>query len=141
METFRNPDDLKKAIKNLDASFVPSEENIRVVRGLEGNNEFLRRLEFALDNNWYSKGDIISEKGYLSTTIKADTGINFTTRIMYVIDVPKGKKILPIKGKIHADEEFEFLLPRNSKLKITDTQKQDLKGYDETHYVVHFELK
>ena len=62
LETFRSLDDLRKVIINLDSSFVPAEENIRVVRGLEGNNEFLQRLEYALDNNWHSKGDVISDK-------------------------------------------------------------------------------
>jgi len=65
-------------------------------------------------------GAIITDKGYMSTTRKAGVAAGFAGTNGYglKITVPKGASLMPVKSISQHAGEDEFLLPRNSRLRV-----------------------
>lgn len=114
-------------IKALDkaVSKFNLKEDIVVYRGTEG-------ADFDL-----SKGSIITQKGFTSTSTSFDSAESYVTSVesdwmeqptVLKITVPKGKgrAAYIANTATFVPEESEVLLKRNSRLKITGTQK--IKG-------------
>lgn len=110
----------KSIIKNIDSSFDKSQlkHDIELKRVVGGEV-----LKF-FDN--LKEGDIYSDKAYVSTTISSDTVKKFSSNnsVELIIKAKRGRKAIPMHNigdenvkKIY-DDEYEFLLPRDSKFKI-----------------------
>lgn len=122
----------KETVKQLDSAMIHK---------LKGDTELYRGVDI---EGQFLKGDVINNFGYSSTTFGKDTAEKFA------IDAsgPKSAKVLTIKAKagqkglipaIISDndvdvslrgQEKEYLLPRNLKLKVTDTKQRtgDVNG-------------
>lgn len=100
-----------KHIKNLDAMYathgVTNGQPILVVRGVRG--------EYAQQLKQLKVGDVITERGFMSTSTKTDTpkGFKASNGVMMEIGVPSGKRF--IAG---TDYEHEILFPRNAQLRV-----------------------
>jgi hypothetical protein len=71
------------------------------------------------------KGAIIEDKGFMSTTIDQNVAKNFGSTTM-TIRVPKGAQMVKVQDYIKgttADNERESILPRGTKLKITNVHQ------------------
>jgi len=66
-------------------------------------------------------GDVITDKGYASTTRRASTAASFAGGQGYglKISIPKGARALPVKEFSNHPDEDEFLLPRGSSFRVT----------------------
>jgi hypothetical protein len=97
-------------IQQIDSAFehVPAlTSDITVYRGIRSS--FNIRHDFI-------------EKAYTSTTTEILIAIDFNAKrkcCVFKINVPKGKKILPLLTCSENKSETEILLPRNSKFKFT----------------------
>ena len=71
------------------------------------------------------KGAIIEDKGFMSTTIDRDIAKNFGSTTI-TIRVPKGAKMVKVQDYVAgttANNEKESILPRGTKLKITNVHQ------------------
>ncbi len=71
------------------------------------------------------KGAVIEDKGFVSTTIDSNVAKNFGSTTM-TIRVPKGAHMLKVQDYIAgttADNERESILPRGTKIKITNVHQ------------------
>ena len=75
------------------------------------------------------KGAIISDKAFLSTSIDKNVARNFGGNYMFKINIPKGKGRGAYVDSIskHSGER-EFLMPRNTQLKITGGYRDSSTG-------------
>jgi hypothetical protein len=105
-----------KKVDSLIAKQVPLKGEEIVYRGMNPPKELAKQLV---------KGAIIEDKGFMSTTIDRDVAKNFGSTTM-TIRVPKGYQAVKIQDYIKgttADNERELLLPRGTKLKITNVHQ------------------
>lgn len=132
-ETLRDPqiseDGYMKYIERLDKTIEtapPLSQKITVYRGVQSNvgrdNEFWSSMEV---------GDVIEDKGYVSTTLRPSLAADFayynqsvqSQGFVFKMDLPEGTKgvfpssVLGLDGGI-TRTEAEFLLPRGSKFEI-----------------------
>lgn len=106
----------KEEYKAIDDALSKSKlkENIVVHRGLSAE---------ALDIEKLSIGDLITDKGYQSTSLSKKTAEEYSGGNIVTINAKKGSKGAYISGLRNGKEDnFEVLLPRNSKLKIKNVQ-------------------
>jgi hypothetical protein len=94
--------------------------------GLKGEEIVYRGLNPPKDlANQLVKGAIIEDKGFMSTTIDRDVAKNFGSTTL-TIRVPKGAKAVMVQKYVSgttAVNEREMLLPRGTKLKITNVHQ------------------
>lgn len=132
-ETLRDPqiskDYYMKYIERLDKTIEtapPLSQKITVYRGVQSNvgrdNEFWSSMEV---------GDVIEDKGYVSTTLRPSLAADFayynqsvqSQGFVFKMDLPEGTKgvfpssVLGLDGGV-TRTEAEFLLPRGSKFEI-----------------------
>lgn len=116
----------EKTIADIDRGFAKyrAPYDMKVLRG-SASGPFLDGLKV---------GDVYVDKAYVSTTIDRDIGENFGGgEVVFQIHVPRGAYVAPIPS--HYEEEREFLLPRNTKMRVLEIEKRDGK----THYHVILE--
>lgn len=98
-------------IKNIDKSFdvhgVTTTQPILVARGVRG--------DYAQQLKSLKVGDVITERGFMSTSTKttAPHGFKSSNGVMMEIGVPPGKRM--VAGTAY---EHELLFPRNAQLKV-----------------------
>lgn len=123
---FWNKEFLNQAVTNLDAEIqkFKTKDNIIV----------LRRMPSIYTDKNYKKGNIITEKGFLSTSLNLFQRLNYErgdkqrlkNESLLLINIPKnhnGIFIEKVQPTERQREEYEFLLPRNTKLKIISNKK------------------
>lgn len=125
---FYDTDDkmIQDAINQLGNSIHNFElkNNIQVYRGIDANalDGFMR--ENKINNYNDAIGKIYNDKGFMSTTPIKNLEYFKEKDVQFVINIPKGKG----RGayindlSLKKDEEYEFLLQKDSKLKITDVK-------------------
>ena len=85
-------------------------------------------------------GSVISDKAFLSTTVSKTTAQSFGNGYVLKINVPKGKgKGAYVDSISYHKGEREFLMPRNTKLKITGTANGSKEGFGSDKTVVYAE--
>ena len=100
------------------ASSSPTKKAMDVYRGVDqlfdGNT--------MLDPKSLEIGQVISDKAFLSTTLLPTTSITDSRNIMIKIKVPEGSKGLYVESLtgVAGYGQQEFLLPRDSKLRVTN---------------------
>ena len=105
------------------ASSSPTKKAMDVYRGVDelfdGNT--------MLDPKSLEIGQVISDKAFLSTTLLPTTSITDSRNIMIKIKVPEGSKGLYVESLtgVAGYGQQEFLLPRDSKLRVTDHYFED----------------
>lgn len=105
------------------ASSSPTKKAMDVYRGVDelfdGNT--------MLDPKSLEIGQVISDKAFLSTTLLPTTSITDSRNIMIKIKVPEGSKGLYVESLtgVAGYGQQEFLLPRDSKLCVTDHYFED----------------
>lgn len=106
-----------------------------IIAGFENPESFITYR--AVESGYYSDkaiGDIIQDKAFASSTplYKAveEYAQNYGKDTILKITVPKGKGFGAYINEIsvHKDEEYEYLLKRNTKIKVTDIKNE--KGYN-----------
>lgn len=108
-------------------------QNIVTYRGLGSsavNSMFGGKLSTdELNSNWV--GAVISDKAFLSTSISSSVAYDFSSSgYVLKINVPKGKGRGAYVDSISKHQgEREFLMPRNTKLKITGAYYDSNNGY------------
>ncbi len=106
--------EMQGRVDKLIESAPKTSEDIHVYRGMDSR--------FA-GKSGDLVGSDISDKGFMSTSMLRDVALRFLRpddekrKTLFKIRIPKGSAGMPMKGF----GEAEFLLPRNSKLKILDT--------------------
>lgn len=114
-------------IKNLDSAIQKFnlEDNIVVYRGIDSGGS---KAIFGSHNitpeeiNSNFVGTVIQDKAYMSTSIKSSVAQDFSIGSPIIkINVPKGKGRGAYVNSIskYKNQEYEFLMKRGSKLKIT----------------------
>lgn len=113
----------KNAIMSIDNAIEKFEltNPIQVYRAVDINRERLGILP--------QKGEVLSWKGFTSTSVDYDA-VNGDEYAMYIIDVPKGKGRGAYINSLseYKDAEYEFLLKRGTKAKVTDTYLENGKS-------------
>jgi hypothetical protein len=108
--------DLVTAIADLDAMFASEHclmtESVIAHRGVRG--ESMKKIFGSL-----REGDEFSDKAYTSTAAVA--GAEFGGDIKFQITIPKGARAAPIPS--HHETEYEYLLPRGARFKVTKVEK------------------
>ena len=122
---------LDDIIKNMDEGFAvaatPLAQDTLFYRGVDSRS-FMKA--YAPDGNIMAlKGQTITDKGYMSTSIVKSCTMDYDVQI--TIKTPEGTKALNMMG-ISGNSEAEFLFGRNSKLHIEDITEVDIDG--ETGY-------
>jgi len=109
----------KTYIKNLQKAIkkVKIKENILVARGTTVS---------AIGGDWDAVriGDVITDKGFVSTSLREETAINFIDRkgergILMYIKIPKGTNGIMVDVAVNDSWENEFLLKHGTKIRIT----------------------
>lgn len=138
----RTPE-IKAAIKHMD-------EGINKWKPLPQGLELYRGETYDPSNPLPKKGDVVESKAYVSTSMLQDVAANFTGTIdgnlptFKVIAVPKDNKVrgafMPAVEGIRWDKEEEFLLPRGTRMRVTDVRVEQRGKREELHNVVYMEL-
>lgn len=79
-------------------------------------------------------GRVISDKGFVSTTLSENTAREFG-RYIFETTLPKGSKALMPNGDSYSPWEHEVILQRGARFNITGTRKQGSIIYIQTEYV------
>ena len=100
------------------ASSSPTKKAMVVYRGVDQ----LFDGNIMLDPKSLEIGQVISDKAFLSTTLLPTTSITDSRNIMIKIKVPEGSKGLYVESLtgVTGYGQQEFLLPRDSKLRVTN---------------------
>lgn len=100
------------------ASSSPTKKAMDVYRGVDQ----LFDGNIMLDPKSLEIGQVISDKAFLSTTLLPTTSITDSRNIMIKIKVPEGSKGLYVESLtgVTGYGQQEFLLPRDSKLRVTN---------------------
>jgi len=109
----------KTYIKNLQKAIkkVKIKENILVARGTTVS---------AIGGDWDAVriGDVITDKGFVSTSLREETAIDFVNRkgergILMYVKVPKGTNGVIVDVAVNGNWESELLLAPGTKIRIT----------------------
>lgn len=105
------------------ASSSPTKKAMDVYRGVDQ----LFDGNIMLDPKSLEIGQVISDKAFLSTTLLPTTSITDSRNIMIKIKVPEGSKGLYVESLtgVAGYGQQEFLLPRDSKLRVTNYYFED----------------
>lgn len=110
---------LNKSINNFELK-----NNIQVYRGVDAValDSFMR--ENKINNYVDAIGKIYNDKAFMSTSVIKDLEDFKERDIQFIINVPKGtgRGAYINELSLKKDTEYEFLLQKNSKLKITDVK-------------------
>lgn len=100
------------------ASSSPTKKAMDVYRGVDQ----LFDGNIMLDPKLLEIGQVISDKAFLSTTLLPTTSITDSRNIMIKIKVPEGSRGLYVESLtgVAGYGQQEFLLPRDSKLRVTN---------------------
>lgn len=99
-------------IKNLYESMKPLDEAMIVYRGTSGVV-------------MPAVGTTFRDKGFVSTSMDARIAAPFAT--MFSIRIPKGTKVA--YGTYNSYDEYEIILPPNSKFKVLGSRRLDMKPF------------
>ena len=126
-----DPREIAGHVKSLDAALAKMEPTPR--------DMLVHRGSVAKELRDVKVGDVITDKGFMSTSADAATGHAFASGIhggevgtKISIHVPKGTKLSPLPTMLG---EGEHLFPRNTSLRVTHSSK-DERGF----HVVHAEV-
>ena len=112
-------DDLRKHLENLRKAIkkVKIKENILVARGTSIS---------AIGGDWdgIQINDIIEDEGFMSTSLREETAIEFATKkrergILMYIKIPKGTNGVIVDVAVNANWESELLLAPGTQIRIT----------------------
>lgn len=110
---------VKRSIRQLNQLFdkMPSvPENYTLVRG--------GRVPSTL-----TEGSLFSDNAFISTSTNANVAKGFSSQAVFVIDVPKGTKVVPINGLSRFAHEQEVLLRAGTKFRVNKiVQNPKVKG-------------
>lgn len=124
-------------IKNLDSLMKATNKAMTVFRGvdIDENEDWGKAMLNA------KSGDILSDKGYLSTSISKESAEQNVSEsykaAVFQIDVPKGAKMINVnnafksvlnKKNVHSAEK-EYLFHRNTRLKVINTTTKNGTKY------------
>jgi hypothetical protein len=105
-----------KLIDSLIAKQPPLKGEEIVYRGMNPPKDLAKQLV---------KGAIIEDKGFMSTTVDREIAKNFGSTTI-TIRVPKGARMVKVQDYVSgttAENERESILPRGTKLKITNVHQ------------------
>ena len=112
-------DDLRKHLESLRKAIkkVKIKENILVARGTTTS---------AIGGDWdgIQINDIIEDEGFMSTSLREETAIEFATRkrergILMYVKIPKGTSGIMVDVAVNDNWESELLLEPGTKIRIT----------------------
>lgn len=113
--------DLKDVYENLEkgikaSEFINKKSDTKLYRNIFKNNEVFKNV---------AVGDIVSDPAFMSTTVDLEWAKNHNNVSSTLeINIPKGQKA---KGLYVGKTEKEFILPRGTKLEITNIENKDGK--------------
>ncbi len=113
--------DLKEVYENLEkgikaSEFVNEKSDTKLYRNIFKNNDVFKNV---------SVGDVVSDPAFMSTTVDSEWAKNHNNVSSTLeINIPKGQKA---KGLYVGKTEKEFILPRGTKLEITNIENKDGK--------------
>lgn len=121
-------EDMEKAIKGLDDFFASPKGKLKektlVHRGVKGGP-----LLEAFKDGTLGVGDVIEDKGYSSTSVKASFASNWIgyDKIVAVITAPKGSRAAYVEPITSNSGEYEMLLDRGAKFRVDKIDKSNNK--------------
>ena len=129
--------EITESVKSLDSLMEKAKKSMTVYRGVDIDED-----EAWGKAIWNAKsGDILSDKGYLSTSISKESAEQNVSEsyqaAVFQIDVPKNAKMINVnnafksvlnKKNIHSAEK-EYLFHRNTRLKVISTSMKDGTKY------------
>ena len=132
--------DVEKYISNIDKAIDGAgklEESARVFRGVKLTGKLLDNYENL------EPGDILEDKGYMSTTMNPHTAFMFGSYGfgnigVLIINVPSGSNVLAVPTALTGSEE-EVLLPRGTKLEVKAIRRTERVESGETLYQYYVE--
>jgi predicted ABC-type ATPase len=71
-----------------------------------------------------SVGDVVEDHGFMSTSVLRKVGLDFAPHSLYEITVPKGYNAGFVRAAIRG--EYEVLLPRSTKFRVTSIERQGI---------------
>ena len=140
------PDDIDKLYRSVDAKAIFGDMSAGEWYDFEsvviyGDKYNQAKIQNLIDR---TKGKTITEKGFMSTTKNLDVAENwrdFTGSSMPVTlefdDIPKGLKGVDLKlFDVEGDEQFEVLLARNTKYKVTDVYAKNGQVHIKAQFIL-----
>lgn len=86
-------------------------------------------------------GTILQDKGFMSTTVKKSVAADFDKGYILKINVPKGKgRGAYVRSVSNYSYEYEFLMKRSSKLKVTRIGSGESEGFTGGQTVIYANL-
>lgn len=117
----------KKQIGDIDKAIdrYVNEEPFKTYRFVDNDVLGIYKLDISDIENW--AGKTITDKAYMSTTLNPATFENNADEFVMHIDVPKGKGIGAWVNELssYANIEYEYLLRRNTTVKINHAKLDD----------------
>ena len=131
----------QKALKQIEQTFkeaAPLEKDIKVYRGAQFSPEQLNKV---------LKTKRIESPAFVSTSTDESTANDFSVRnkgagirnVLMNITVPKGAKAINMQNVSLAPEEYEVLLNKGSKFKVSSVGTKKFRGIPQ--YVLNVELE
>lgn len=118
---------VKDLVKDLDSAMERDtlDRDLLLLRGADISIFSEDVQENIWDNPKMLVGTTFHDKGFMSTSISATNGF-YKNGVLFHIKAPKGTKGAFVQPLSEFASEYEYLLPRDTTLKITDSY---LKGY------------